>query len=127
VRVETEREALAHEKLDLYRLSKELAVDLYRDTASFPAEERFGLSSQIRRATVSIPANVPEGAARRSKREFARFPLMARGSAAELRVLLEVAREVGLLEEGRYHSAHETVDRLSSMTSGLIRQLRSRS
>ena len=120
------RQTLGHEKLDLYRLARSFAVELYRDTASFPLEERFGLTSQIRRAAVSIPANVAEGAGRESKKEFVRFLLTARGSSAELRVLLEIARDVGHVSDSRFQECAKTVDRLSSMTSGLIRQLRSK-
>jgi four helix bundle protein len=86
-----------HERLDLFVVARQLAIDLYRDTAGFPSEERFGLVSQIRRAAVSIPANVAEGAARRSKPEFVRFLLTARGSATELRLLLDIACQIGHL------------------------------
>ena len=116
------REQLGHERLDLYSLSRQFAVDLYRETKSFPADERLGLTSQIRRAAVSIPANVAEGAARRSKKEFTRFLLMARGSSAELRVLLQIAFDTGILSEERFKAHEESVDRISSMASGLIRQ-----
>jgi len=120
------REKLSHENLDVYRLARQFAVDLYRETSKFPAEERFGLASQIRRAAVSIPANIAEGAGRRSKKEFARFLLTARGSSAELRVLLEVAHETGILSDERFLACEQTVDRISSMTSGLIRHSSSR-
>jgi four helix bundle protein len=112
-----------HENLDLYQVAKRFAVELYRDTARFPREEQFGLSSQIRRAAISIPANVAEGASRRSKKEFARFLLMARGSSAEIRVLLEIAHEIGVPPTERFAVAEQTVDRISSMTSGLIRNV----
>jgi hypothetical protein len=69
---ESELRALpVHERLDLFVVAKQFAIDLYKETSRFPAEEKFGLTSQIRRAAVSIPANVAEGAARRSKKEFA--------------------------------------------------------
>jgi four helix bundle protein len=99
-----------------------LAVDLYRETASFPSEERFGLASQIRRAAVSIPANIAEGASRRSKREFVHFLSTARGSSSELRVLLEIAQETGHLELSRSNAYEAIIDRVSSMISGLIRR-----
>ena len=117
------RARLGHEKLDLYKVATSFAVDLYRDTARFPNDEKFGLISQIRRAAVSIPANVAEGARRRSKKEFVRFLLMARGSSAELRVLLDIAHQIGILSEERFLSAERMVDRISSMTSGLIRNV----
>jgi four helix bundle protein len=116
------REQQAHEKLDAYRLSRELAVELYRCTAGFPQDERFGLTSQIRRAAVAIPANIAEGAARRSKREFSRFLLIARGSATELRLLLDIAHETGSLREEDFHRCEQKLDRVFAMTSGLIRR-----
>lgn len=120
------RESLSHENLDVYKVARQFAVELYRETATFPVEERFGLSSQIRRAAVSIPANIAEGASRRSKKEFVRFLLIASGSSAELRVLLEIAHLTGILGEERFSAHQQTVDRLSSMTSGLIRHTGSR-
>lgn len=112
-----------HEDLDVCRVAKRFAVELYRDTAQFPREEQLGLTSQIRRAAVSIPVNIAEGASRRSKKEFARFLLIARGSSAELRVLLEIAHDIAVLPSERFISAEQTVDRISSMTSGLIRHV----
>jgi four helix bundle protein len=113
---------LSHERLDVYKVARRLAVNLYKDTASFPPEERFGLASQIRRAAVSIPANIAGGASRRSKREFVQFLSTARGSSSELRILLEIAEETGYLQSSRSQLYGETVDRVSSMISGLIRR-----
>jgi four helix bundle protein len=111
-----------HEQLDVFVASRNLAIDLYRETSTFPARERFGLTSQIRRSAVSIPANIAEGAARRSKREFARFLLAARGSATELRLLLEIACATGNLSAERFSGYEPSVDRIIRMTSGLIRR-----
>lgn len=115
-------EELGHEKLDAYKISRELAVTLYRETRGFSSEERFGLSSQIRRAAVSIPANIAEGAGRRTKREFVRFLGDARGSSAELRVLLEIAKDTGEMKSASYEACRSVIDRVSSMLSGLIRR-----
>ncbi|MCA1580571.1 MAG: four helix bundle protein [Acidobacteria bacterium] len=79
----------------MFQVSRSLVLDLYRDTSGYPAAERFGLSSQIRRAAISIPANIAEGAARRSKKEFSQFLSVARGSATELNLLLDVACQTG--------------------------------
>lgn len=116
------RQQQAHEKLDAFRLSRELALKLYRCTVCFPSEERFGLTSQIRRAAVSIPANIAEGAARRLKREFSRFLLSARGSATELRLLLDIAHETGNLPDEDFDRFEQKLDRIFAMTSGLIRR-----
>jgi four helix bundle protein len=109
-----------HERLDLYVLARHFAIELYRDTLSFPREERFGLVGQIRRSAVSIPANIAEGAARRSKKDFTRSLLTARGSAAELRLLLDIAAEIGNLSRERFAECERVLDRILQMTSGLI-------
>jgi four helix bundle protein len=116
------RQTQAHEKLDAYKVARQFAIELYRYTAAFPAEERFGLTSQIRRAAVAIPANIAEGAARRSKREFSRVLLTARGSTAELRLLLDIAHETGRLNDETFSVCESKLDRIFAMTSGLIRR-----
>jgi len=115
---------LFHEELDVYQVSKQLAIQLFQETRSFPRLEQFGLTSQIRRAATSIPANIAEGAARRTKKEFIQFLGNARGSAAELRVLIEIAAETDIMPADRSRAYAATVDRLSSMLSGLIRRNR---
>ncbi len=114
----------AHEKLDLYRLARVFVSDIYRQTISFPDEEKYGLVSQIRRAAVSVPANIAEGAARGSKREFCRSLLIARGSLSELRVLLEISHDNAYIDDQHFREWNSLLNRLTSMTSGMIRQLR---
>jgi four helix bundle protein len=100
-----------------------LCVQLYAETRLFPTIERFGLVSQIRRAAMSIPANIAEGAARRSKKEFARFLAMSRGSANELCVLLEIAHRIGILKDDQFSNHAQEVERIFAMISGLIRRV----
>jgi four helix bundle protein len=119
---ETQRQIHAHERLDVFQLSRRLAVDLYRSTSRFPDKEQFGLTSQIRRAAVSIPANIAEGAARRSKREFSRFLLTARGSLTELSLLLGIATDVGYLNVDDARRFETETDRVFAMLSGLIKR-----
>jgi four helix bundle protein len=71
-----------YEQLDVWRKAVDLTVDIYRITESFSKDERFGLTSQIRRASVSIAANIAEGAGRRSNKEFLNFLSMSQGSAS---------------------------------------------
>jgi four helix bundle protein len=115
-----------HEQLDVFKVARALAIDIYRETGQFPREERYGLVSQLRRAAVSIPANIAEGAAGRSKKDFARFLLVARGSSTELKLLLDIARETGHLSTSRFLPLDATLERVFSMISGLIRNVTAR-
>ena len=83
--------ARPHEKLDAWNRGIDLVLAVYRATDNFPKEERFGLTSQMRRAAVSIPANIAEGAARRTSKEFAYFLSNAQGSTSELETELLIA------------------------------------
>ena len=100
-----------------------LCVQLYSETRSFPTIERFGLVTQIRRAAVSIPTNIAEGAGRRTRKDFARFLSISRGSANELCVLLEVAHRIGLLRNDRFERHSQEIERIFAMTIGLIRRI----
>jgi len=87
-----------HRKLTAYRLADELAVKTYRATRSFPASERFGLCAQIRRAAVSVPANIVEGCARDSDREHSRYLEIAFGSTREWLYLVDLSKRLQLID-----------------------------
>ncbi|MBI5632221.1 MAG: four helix bundle protein [Nitrospirae bacterium] len=84
-----------HKKLIVWQKAHELAIAVYRITEAFPRHEQFGITSQLRRATLSIPTNIVEGYSRESNKEFIRFIDIARGSLAEAQYLLEFAKEIG--------------------------------
>ena len=97
---------------------------VYEATRPFPKEERYGLTNQIRRAAVSIPANIAEGAARDTQKEFLRYLIISRGSTSELETLLTIAREVGFLPENEARKLEHQCDQVSVRLSGLITSVR---
>jgi len=86
-----------HTKLRAFQLADALVIDIYTETRSFPPEERFGLQAQVRRASVSVAANLVEGSARRGDKEYLNFCNIACGSAFETRYLLDLAFRLGML------------------------------
>jgi four helix bundle protein len=97
-------------ELRVWQRSHALVLELYRATARFPSEERYGLTSQLRRAALSVPTNIAEGSKRVSRQEYARFLNMAEGSLAETEYLLMVSRDLG------YLPAKETEAHLKELT-----------
>jgi four helix bundle protein len=115
-----------HKKLNAWSDAVDLAQQIYRVTERFPSSEQFGLTSQIRRAAVSIPSNIGEGAARQTKKEFLNFLHIAKGSLSELDTQLEIARRLEYLDQARWETLDERLERIDRMLSGLVRSLRSR-
>jgi len=112
-----------HQKLDAWKQAINLVVDVYKATESFPKEERYGLTSQIRRAAVSIPANIAEGAGRYSNREFAHFLSNAQGSASELETELLISNRLGYLDERAYSNLITPLDRIGRLITGLSKHV----
>lgn len=83
----------------IWQRARKLVASIYQVTDSFPSKERYGLSSQIQRAAVSIPSNIAEGCSRRSELDFARFLEIAQGSAFEVETQLILANDIGYLED----------------------------
>lgn len=105
--------------LEVWRHAMALVEDVFRLTAGFPAQHRFGSSMQMQRSATSIPANVAEGAGRRGPAEFRRFLHIAQGSANELRTQLEIAVRLELPAEPA--ALMNPTDRVARMQTGLIR------
>jgi four helix bundle protein len=111
-------------RLKVWQRSHELTLALYRATATFPKEETYGLTSQIRRASLSIPANISEGCGREGGADLARFLQMAMGSASELEYHLLLASELNLLAAKEYKQFAAEVIEIKRMLAALIRKLR---
>jgi four helix bundle protein len=115
----------SHKDLDVWRLAIDLAQDVYEVSKVFPRDEQFGMTSQMRRAAVSIAGNIAEGAARNGQREFTQFLYIVLGSASEMETQLEIARRVGLVAEGDFARLDALLARVAQMLRGLIRSVKS--
>lgn len=112
-----------HQKLEAWSRAIELVIDVYKSTDQFPKEERYGLTGQIRRAAVSIPANLAEGAGRRSQKEFAHFLSNSQGSASELETELIIAKRLGYLDELTFARLIDQVERVGRLITGVVRHI----
>ena len=112
-----------HRKLEAWKQSMDLAIGVYNATETFPAEEIYGLTNQTRRAVVSVPSNIAEGAARQTKKEFSNFLHIVQGSLSELDTQLELARRLGFLRETSWRDLDSRMVQIDKMITGLIRHL----
>ena len=110
-----------HYKLDAWKSAMALVSSIYQITRTFPKEELYGLTSQMRRAAVSIPSNLAEGAARTGQKEFAQFLSIAKGSLSELETQLLISADLGFLE--RNHEIFQQAEKVSRLLAGLHRSL----
>ena len=115
--------AKTYENLDAWKEATNLAVQIYQITKDFPKEEIFGITSQLRKASVSISSNIAEGAGRRSKKDFKQFVHMASGSLNEVESLLYVSSRLNLIMPNSYKELQETVERLGRLIGGLLKYL----
>jgi len=112
-----------HEKLDVWKRAIDFVVAVYKTTESFPRDERFGLISQIRRAAVSVPANIAEGAGRHSSKEFKYFLSNAQGSVSELATELLIALRLGYLDKHTFDAGNDELTSIGRMILGLSRSV----
>lgn len=113
-----------HTKLRAFQLADRLAILTYKETRCFPREEIFGLTSQLRRAAVSVASNIVEGAARFSEPDYLRFLDTAYGSAREAEYQIGLAFRLGFLSEPSYHELLTLSIETSKVLNGLLRSLR---
>jgi four helix bundle protein len=110
-----------HRDLDVWKVSMDFVIDLYKITEAFPDTERFGLIMQIRRAGVSICSNIAEGAARFHSKEFVHFLYISLGSVSEVETQLEIALRLEYLKST--YTQKEMLDRIRRMLVGLIKHV----
>ena len=113
-----------HTKLRAFELADQLALATYGCTSRFPREEQFGLTSQMRRAAVSVPSNIVEGKSRNTQKEFKHFLFIARGSAEELGYFLLLAKDLGYLDIKTFDELSDNCVHISSMLSSLISKIK---
>jgi len=114
------------EELDVFQRAVELTTLVYGATRSFPVDERFGLTSQIRRAAVSVVSDIAEGQGRLTRGEWRQFLSQARGSLFEVQAQAIIAEKLGFLDEPMYRKLRSAVKRVAMPLAGLIAYVRSR-
>jgi len=112
--------------LEVWKKGHKLVLSLYKATAEFPKEEQYGLTSQIRRAGASVPANIAEGCGHDSDKEFSRYLQMAAASTSELQYQLILAYDLGYLKENQYAELSSVIEELKKMLSTFIKRVRAR-
>ena len=112
----------AHHNLEAWQQALKLVKTIYSATSTFPKSELYGLTSQMRRAAVSIPSNIAEGSARNTTPEFLRFLYIARGSLAELETQLLIARDLGYLKDAE--APKNELYQVTALLDGLIKSLK---
>lgn len=113
-----------YKNLRAFELSDILAIEVYRHTRDFPNEERFGLTSQMRRCAVSVPSNIVEGSARSRHADYLRFLDMAYGSVCELEYQISLAKRLGFLENDKAAVLTDKCSETARVLNGLINSLR---
>ncbi|MRX68254.1 four helix bundle protein [Flavobacterium resistens] len=111
-------------KILVWQKSMSLVTKIYKATRTFPKEEMFGLTSQIRRSSVSIPSNIAEGSSRESSKDFLRFLYISLGSIFEMQTQLEIAKNIIYINEEEFNLLYEDSREIERMLASLIRKLK---
>ncbi len=112
-----------YKKYKVWELGHEITLEVYRLTQNFPKQEIYGVTSQMRRASSSIPANIAEGCGRESDAEFKRFLIISQGSANELEYFTVLAKDLGYIEEPAFSKINDEVDKIRRSLNNLIKKL----
>jgi four helix bundle protein len=112
------------EKLIVLKKAHSLVLNIYDLTKKFPKDEVYGLTSQIRRASVSIPSNIVEGKSRNSKKDYLRFLLISRGSLEEVKYQLLLSKDLNYIKEKDYIKLYELSNEVGKLLNGLINSIK---
>ena len=115
-----------YKELQVWQKAVALVTEVYLMTRSFPADEKFGLTAQIRRAITSVPANIADGWGRGTTKEYVQFLIVARGSLLELETHMIVSRNLGYIRQADLETAQRNIGEIGKMLNSLIHSLRSR-
>lgn len=113
-----------YKELKVWQKSHLLALRVYKITETFPANEMYGLTSQLRRVAASIPTNIAEGQGRLSKKEYKQFLSISRGSAKEVEYLLLLAKDLGYINDEIYKELSTKCETILKMLNGLIKSIK---
>jgi len=112
-----------HRKLDAWKRAMEMARNIYSLTENFPKEEIYGITNQLRKSALSVPSNIAEGAARKSRNEFLQFLNIAQGSLSELDTQIELSYMLNYILEDKYQEIIDEITIITKLISGLIRKI----
>jgi four helix bundle protein len=107
---------MPYEKFEAWKVTHQLAIEVFRITEQWPKSERYELTSQTRRAALSVPTNIAEGAAKRGIREFRRYLDISLGSLSELSYLLRFSKDRGILNDEQFHAVDDLRSRAGTLT-----------
>ncbi len=112
-----------YKKYQVWELGHDVTLEVYKLTKDFPKSEMYGIVSQMRRASSSIPANIAEGCGRESDAEFKRFLTIARGSASELECFTILAKDLGYIKENEFKEINNKVDKVRRSLNNLVNKI----
>lgn len=115
-----------HLDLNAWKNSSQLAINVFLLTKTFPLEERYGISSQMRQAAISVPSNISEGAARESRIEFIRFLNISSGSLSELETQLYISNKIGFVNQTKYQQLSDDIKMIRAQITGLKKYLKTK-
>jgi len=115
-----------HKNLEVWKESIELVQVLYKILKNFPIEEKYGIISQLKRAAISVPSNISEGAARKTDKEMYQFLSIAAGSLSEIDTLLEISKRLELLNDDDHKVLFEKVEKIDALLRGLMKRIKTK-